>query len=218
MITGSFTKPQQGRRPTATVFVVDDDPDYRDGLSSLFRSVDLAAATFASVPEFIEAPRSDGPGCLVVDVRLPCLSGLEFQSQMARFGIDLPIILMTGHGDIPMSVQAMKAGAVDFLTKPFRDQDMLHAVSAGLELDVERRRKHAASDRLTALYGTLTPREREIFAQVTAGLMNKQIANHLGLSEVTVKIHRGHMVRKLNARSLVDLVQMRQVLDLPNSD
>jgi FixJ family two-component response regulator len=124
---------------------------------------------------------------------------------------------MTGHGDIPMSVQAMKAGAVDFLTKPFRDQDMLHAVSAGLKLDAKRRRKRAASDRLTALYETLTAREREIFAQVTAGLMNKQIADRLGLSEVTVKIHRGHMMRKMNARSLVDLVQMRQVLNLPNA-
>ena len=200
--------------PRSMVFVVDDDPGIREALSSLFRSVDLGVAAFASVAEFLQDRCPDAPGCLVVDVRLPGLSGLDFQAQMAALGLHLPIILMTGHGDIPMSVRAMKAGAVDFLTKPFRDQDMLDAVTTALERDGRRRSDQAAGERLRALYETLTAREREVLAQVTAGLMNKQIAGNLGLKEVTVKIHRGQVMRKMKAKSLADLVRMAEALGI----
>jgi FixJ family two-component response regulator len=197
------------------VFVIDDDPGIREALASLFRSVDLASAAFPSVAEFLQSPRPDAPSCLVVDVRLPGLSGLDFQAQMAALGIHLPIILMTGHGDIPMSVGAMKAGAVDFLAKPFRDQEMLDAVTTALERDARRRSEQAASDVLRALYETLSLREREVLALVTAGLMNKQIAGNLGLKEITVKIHRGQVMRKMKAKSLADLVRMAEALSIP---
>lgn len=200
--------------PAATVFVVDDDADLREALAGLFRSVDLATATYASAAEFLNARRLDGPGCLVVDVRMPGLSGLDFQAQLADLGIHLPIILMTGHGDIPMSVRAMKAGAIDFLAKPFRDQDMLDAVTAALARDAERRSRDSGLQALRTAYDTLTARERQVLAHVTAGLMNKQIAGLLDLSEITVKIHRGHVMRKMGARSLADLVRMAEALSI----
>ncbi|GJD60861.1 response regulator transcription factor [Methylobacterium frigidaeris] len=197
-----------------TVFIVDDDPDLRAALAGLFRSVDLATTAYASAAEFLNTKRSDGPGCLVLDVRMPGLSGLDFQAQLAGLGIHLPVILMTGHGDIPMSVRAMKAGAVDFLTKPFRDQDMLDAVMTALARDAERRSRDAGLLAVRTAYETLTAREREVFVHVTAGLMNKQIAGLLDLSEITVKIHRGHVMRKMAARSLADLVRMAQALGI----
>ncbi|MER2265188.1 response regulator transcription factor [Methylobacterium oxalidis] len=214
MIRSSAAKPAPESAEPPTVHVVDDDPAIREALSSLFRSVGLAVQAVASVAEFLGSPRPGTPGCLVVDVRLPGLSGLDFQGQMAGLGIRLPIILMTGHGDIPMSVRAMKAGAVDFLAKPFRDQDMLDAVAVALERDARRRDAELAHEALAALYETLTQREREVLAQVTAGLMNKQVAGNLGLSEITVKIHRGNVMRKMSARSLADLVRMAEALGI----
>ncbi|MFE1600023.1 response regulator transcription factor [Methylobacterium sp. ID0610] len=207
-----MTRPPPSGEPT--VYVVDDDADLRDALSGLFRSVGLPTATYASAADFIGARRSESPGCLVVDVRMPGMSGLDFQAQLADLGILLPIILMTGHGDIPMSVRAMKAGAVDFLAKPFRDQDMLDAVTAALARDAERRSRDAGLQELRTAYGTLTAREREVLTHVTAGLMNKQIAGVLNLSEITVKIHRGNVMRKMNARSLADLVRMAEALGI----
>ena len=201
-----------------TVYVLDDDPDIREALSSLLRSVDLAVECSASVADFLDASEPRGPGCLVVDVRLPGRSGLDFQDELSRLGIALPIILMTGHGDIQMSVRAMKAGAVDFLAKPFRDQDMLDAIAQALARDAARRREEAALDALRSRHGTLTPREREVLTHVTAGLMNKQIAGVMGLSEVTVKIHRGHATRKMGAKSLADLVRMAEALGIARSD
>lgn len=215
MIRPSATVPLETGRQT--VFVVDDDPEIREAISSLLRSVDLGCAVFASVAEFLLATRPYGPGCLVVDVRLPGLSGLEFQAQMSAHSIDLPIILMTGHGDIPMSVKAMKAGAIDFLAKPFRDQDLLDAIGTALSWDEKKRQAHAALNDLRVAYQTLTIREREVLAQVTTGLMNKQVAGNLGLSEITVKIHRGHAMRKMNARSLADLVRMAEALGIPRA-
>lgn len=201
-----------------TVYVLDDDPEVREALSSLLRSVDLAVECSASVDDFLKVAEPRGPGCLVVDVRLPGRSGLEFQDELSKLGIALPVILMTGHGDIPMSVRAMKAGAVDFLTKPFRDQDMLDAIAQALARDAARRRNEAPLDALRARYGTLTPREREVLTHVTAGLMNKQIAGVMRLSEVTVKIHRGHATRKMDAKSLADLVRMAEALGISRSD
>lgn len=215
MIRSTSAKTPAATETRSTVFIVDDDPAIREALASLFRSVDLATVCCASVSEFLSSPRPEAPGCLVIDVRLPGLSGLEFQAQMSGLGILLPVILMTGHGDIPMSVRAMKAGAIDFLAKPFRDQDMLDAVTTALERDARRRGEQAAGDTLRACYETLSPREREVLAQVTSGLMNKQVAGNLGLSEITVKIHRGNVMRKMNAKSLADLVRMAEALGIP---
>ena len=201
-----------------TVYVLDDDPEIREALSSLLRSVDLAVQCSASVTDFLQAFQPRGPGCLVVYVRLPGRSGLDFQDELSKLGIVLPIILMTGHGDIQMSVRAMKAGAVDFLTKPFRDQDMLDAIAQALARDAARRRDEAALDALRSRYETLTAREREVLTHVTAGLMNKQISGVMSLSEVTVKIHRGHAVRKMGAKSLADLVRMAEALGIARSD
>ena len=197
-----------------TVFVIDDDASLREGLSRLFRSVGLDVKTFASAAEFLREPRSAGPSCLVLDVRLPGLSGLDFQSELAKAGIEIPIVFMTGHGDIPMSVRAMKAGAVEFLPKPFRDQDMLDAVQVGLEQDRARRKSAGDTSRLKASFETLTAREQEIMTFVTAGLMNKQIAGELGVSEITVKVHRGNVMRKMGAKSLAELVRMADALGL----
>ena len=201
----------------AMVFVVDDDESMREALRSLFRSVSLKVETFGSAADLLRSKLPDVASCLVLDVRLPGLSGLDFQAELAKANIHIPIIFMTGHGDIPMSVQAMKAGAVDFLTKPFRDQDMLDAVAAALERDRKRRQdEHRVADLRVRLDG-LTEREREVMGLVTAGLMNKQIAGELGLSEITVKIHRGHVMRKMAARSLADLVRMAEVLGVRRS-
>ena len=198
----------------STVFIVDDDASVREALGSLFRSGGLRVELFGSALEFRQGTRTDVPGCLVLDVRLPGLSGLDFQTQLAASGINLPIIFMTGHGDIPMSVRAMKAGAIDFLAKPFREQDMLDAVAAALKCDAKRRRDAEAISTLKSLFSSLTPREQQVLAHVTSGLMNKQIAAALGLSEITVKIHRGNLMRKMEAKSLADLVRKAEALGI----
>ncbi|WNH52755.1 MULTISPECIES: response regulator transcription factor [Stenotrophomonas] len=196
----------------ALAVVVDDDPSVRDALDSLLRSIGLQTQVLGSPAELLQAALPDLPGCIVLDVRLPGISGLDLQDQLAAQGIHLPIVFMTGHGDIPMTVRAMKAGAVDFLSKPFRDQDMLDAVSAAIERDRQRRQESAARDSLDSRYATLTPREREVMAHVVAGLMNKQVAGVLNLSEITVKIHRGNVMRKMGVRSLADLVRHAEAL------
>jgi FixJ family two-component response regulator len=196
----------------AVVMIVDDDASIRASLDSLFRSIGLETRLFGSPAELLGGSLPDGPGCIVLDVRLPGVSGLDLQGQLSRQGIEFPIIFMTGHGDIPMSVRAMKAGAIDFLAKPFRDQDMLDAVSAAIERDTQRRSQSAAKEDLRAQYETLTAREREVMGHVTAGLMNKQVAGLIGLSEITVKIHRGNVMRKMNVRSLADLVRKAEAL------
>jgi FixJ family two-component response regulator len=196
------------------VVVVEDDEGVRASLGSLFRSVDLDVWLFGSTAEFLARALPDTPGCIVLDVRLPGASGLDLQEELSRLGINLPVIFMTGHGDIPMTVRAMKAGAIDFLSKPFRDQDMLDAVTAAVARDIKRRGEQGAHEDLRALHATLTPREREIMAQVTAGLMNKQVAGNLGLSEITIKIHRGNLMRKMRARSLAELVRQAQTLGI----
>jgi FixJ family two-component response regulator len=196
------------------VCVVDDDASLREAMSSLLRSVGLQVELFASAAEFLQYELADGPRCLVLDIRLPGVSGLDFQSELADKGVQIPIVFMTGHGDIPMTVKAMKAGAVEFLTKPFRDQDMIDAVHLALDHDRERRKNEGVVSKLRADYETLTPREQEVMAFVTAGLMNKQIAGELGLSEITVKVHRGNVTRKMGARSLADLVRMAEALGM----
>ncbi len=199
---------------TPVVFVVDDDEELRLALDNLVRSVGLQARLFGSAAEFLKAAAVDAPGCLVLDIRLPGVSGLEFQGQLARMGIALPIIFMTGHGDVPMSVRAMKAGAVDFLTKPFRDQDMLDAVSSAIEADRQRRAAAEAGRDVRARFEGLSPREREVMTLVTRGLMNKQVAGELGLSEITVKLYRAQAMRKMGAGTLADLVRMAEQLAL----
>jgi FixJ family two-component response regulator len=196
------------------VFVIDDDSSVRDAMSSLFRSVGLKVELFASPAEFLRAPPLDGPSCLVLDVRLPGLSGLDFQSDLERAGIHIPIVFMTGHGDIPMAVKAMKAGAVEFLSKPFRDQDMLDAVRTAFASDLARRDRDKTAAQLRSNFEKLTAREQEIMALVAAGLMNKQIAAEIGVSEITVKFHRGNVTRKMGARSIAELVRMADMLGL----
>ncbi len=196
-----------------TVHIIDDDVSLREGLDSLFRSVGLKTRTYGSAQAFLE-DHDDTPGCLVLDVRLPGLSGLDFQARMTALGVALPVVLMTGHGDIPMSVQAMKAGAVDFLAKPFRDQDMLDAVTAALARDAERREGAVGIEALREVFATLSPREQEVMTLVTSGLMNKQVAGQLDLSEITVKIHRGAAMRKMGARTFTELIRMADTLGL----
>jgi len=178
----------------------------------LFRSVGLHVQVFGSAPEFLQSKLPDGPSCLVLDIRLPGLSGLDFQFELAKANIQIPIVFMTGHGDIPMTVRAMKAGAVEFLPKPFRDQDMLDAVQTGLERDRARRKSASDSSKLKASFDSLTPREQEIMGFVAEGLMNKQIAGEIGVSEITVKVHRGNVMRKMGAKSLAELVRMADAL------
>ena len=196
------------------VHIVDDDESLRQGLASLLRSVGLAARIYGTTQEFLQSDRLEAPGCIVLDIRLPGMSGLDFQARLAELDIGLPVILMTGHGDIPMSVRGMKAGAVDFLTKPFREQDMLDAVATAIERDRTRRAAVGGQADLAALFATLSPRERQVMTLVTSGKMNKQVAGELGLSEITVKIHRGAAMRKMGARTLADLVRMADALGL----
>ena len=194
------------------VFVIDDDPSLRNALTNLFRSVGLRAEVFGSAPELLQSKLPDVPSCLILDIRLPGQSGLDFQTELAKANIHIPIIFMTDHGDIPMTVRAMKAGAIDFLSKPFRDQDMLDAVATAIERDRKRRKDEKIISDLRAHFDSLTPREQQVLALVAAGLMNKQIAAEVDLAEITVKIHRGHIMRKMGARSLADLVRMAEML------
>jgi FixJ family two-component response regulator len=205
-----MTREESEARPV--VYVIDDEAPLREALEGLFRSVGLRVELFASAQEFLDNRLPDAPSCLVLDVRLPGVSGLDFQEDLAKANIHVPIVFMTGHGDIPMTVRAMKAGAVEFLTKPFRDQDMLDAVQAALARDRSRRESDRATAKVKADFDTLTAREQEVMALVTAGLMNKQIAGEMGLSEITVKVHRGNVTRKMGARSVADLVRMADVL------
>ncbi|HEY9214870.1 MAG TPA: response regulator transcription factor [Ancylobacter sp.] len=213
-ISSSSRPPATPPSPSPTVIVVDDDAALRDALSSLFRSIGLRVELFGSAAELLGAKLPPAPRCLVLDIRLPGVSGLDFQSQIASSDMNMPIIFMTGHGDIPMSVRAMKAGAIDFLTKPFRDQDMLDAVATALENDRKRSEADKAATDVRALYQSLTAREKEVMSLVTSGLMNKQVAAQINLSEITVKIHRGQVMRKMAAKSLADLVRMAETLGL----
>ncbi|MDB5922904.1 MAG: DNA-binding response regulator [Betaproteobacteria bacterium] len=201
----------------AAVFVVDDDPSIRRSLDTLLRSVDLDVHVFSSAQEFMHAPRPDVPGCLVLDVRLPGMSGLAFQQELGKAGVALPIIFLTGHGDVPMTARAMKAGAAEFLTKPFDEQVLLDAIHAALDRDRARRRDAAGIADVQARYRTLTEREREVMSFVVAGRVNKQIAAEIGLSLVTVKVHRGQVMRKMRAKSVPELVRMADRLGLPGS-
>jgi FixJ family two-component response regulator len=196
----------------AVVFVIDDDADLRDGLSNLLRSVGLQVRAFGSATDFLESKLPDAPSCLVLDVRLPGLSGLDFQSELIKKNIGMPIVFMSAHGDIPMTVRAMKAGAVEFLPKPFHDQSMLDAVHSALEKDRERRKGIGDTSQLRSSFDLLTSREQEIFAYVASGLMNKQIAAEIEVSEITVKVHRASVMRKMGAKSLADLVRMADAL------
>ena len=200
------------RDDNPSVSIVDDDPEFRDSVERLLRSVGLHARQFSSVSDFLNANPSDGPTCLVLDIRMPGGSGLELQRDLAAANRDVPIIFITAHGDIPMTVQAMKGGAIEFLTKPFRDQDLLDAVEAGLARDRARRESDRALSALRERFEALSSREREVMVQVTAGRLNKQIAHDIGISESTVKVHRTHLMRKMKARSLPELSRMADVL------
>jgi FixJ family two-component response regulator len=209
-------RPESSHGPSSAkiVFVVEDDASMCRALSNLFESVGLQVEVFGSASEMLQGKLPDVASCLVLDVRLPGLSGLDFQTELAKANIHIPIIFMTGHGDIPMSVRAMKGGAIDFLTKPFRDQDMLDAVVKAIEHDRERREADRIVTDVRTLFETLSTREREVMALVSSGLMNKQVAAELGLAEITVKIHRGHVMKKMGARSLADLFRQGELLGI----
>jgi len=199
------------------VFVVDDDASLRDAIKSLLRSVGLQVELFGSAQEFLQARRIDVPACLILDIRLPGISGLDFQRKLAEAKIAIPVVFITGHGDIPMSVRAMKAGAVEFLTKPFRDQDLLDAIQLALDRDRARREQDAQIAGLRERFEWLTPREREVLPLVVSGIPNKQIAVEIGASETTVKVHRGQLMRKMGAESLPDLVRMAERMGIPTT-
>ena len=207
-----MSKTEVDGRTEAMIYIVDDDSSVRASLQDLLASVGLASTAFGSAREFMDAERPDVPACLILDVRMPGLSGLDFQQEMARLNILLPVVFITAHGDIPMSVKAMKAGALEFLTKPFREQDLLDAISLGLTRDKERRKAAAMVDELKRRHDALTDGEREVMDRVVSGLLNKQVAAQLGLSEVTVKVRRGSLMRKMQADSLAALVKMSEKL------
>jgi FixJ family two-component response regulator len=207
---------RQSQQSSAIIAIVDDDPSVREGLSSLIRSAGLQVETFASAQEFLSRRDADAPSCLVLDMQMPGLSGLDLQKRMAKAGVEIPIVFLTGHGNIPASVQAMKAGAVEFLTKPFDDQELLRAIQEAVERDRRSRQQHAEMRELRNRYESLTAREQEVMQQVISGLLNKQIAAELNITEFTVKIHRAHVMRKMQADSLADLVRMAENLGIPS--